>query len=95
MLSGIPNSLFSIAINQNRQNINSNLQSINFNLNNLMQPQGQTQSTTQNQAQLPIENQILNNILGNLPQIINMTTRITQFFMSNLINSGQSFRRAT
>lgn len=77
MLSGIPNSLFSIAINQNGQNINSNLQSINFNLNNLMQPQRQAQSTTQNQAQLPLENQIFNNILGNLPQIINMTTQIT------------------
>jgi hypothetical protein len=42
-----------------------------------MQSQRQTQYTTQNQAQLPIENQIFNNILGNLPQIINMTTRIT------------------
>jgi hypothetical protein len=77
MLSGMPNSLFSIGINQNGQNINSNLQSINFNFNNFMQSQTQTQYTTQNQAQLPIENQIFNNILGNLPQIINMTTRIT------------------
>jgi hypothetical protein len=77
MLSGMPNSLFSIGINQNGQNINSNLQSINFNFNNFMQSQRQTQYTTQNQAQLPIENQIFNNILGNLPQIINMTTRIT------------------
>jgi hypothetical protein len=77
MLSGMPNSLFSIGINQNGQNINSNLQSINFNFNNFMQSQRQTQYTTQNQAQLPIENQIFNNILGNLPQIINMATRIT------------------
>jgi hypothetical protein len=80
MISSIPNGLIGMRVTQNN---GQNTQNINISTNI---PQSQSQNSS---------NQMFSSIMSSLPQIINMSTQITQFFMNNLINSGQSFRRAT
>lgn len=38
---------------------------------------------------------VISNIGAQLPQILSFSSQIANFFMQNLINSGQSYRRAT
>jgi hypothetical protein len=68
---------------QNRSNQNQN-QSSNPNNNN-------------NQSQLILDflNQAIPSLSNSWPQIVSFTSQIANVFMQNLVNSGQSFRRAT